>query len=93
MRRSIHSPIQLGAAIRDARLRRGMTQSALAAAAGVSRRWLVNVEAGRGNRSELAMLLATLNALDLSLSLASNTPASLSPTERELLGLMTEEDR
>jgi len=64
--RSIHTSSQLGAAFRDARGRSGMTQEALAQAAGVSRRWLLNLEAGRAGRSEIARVMAPARALGLS---------------------------
>lgn len=69
-----------------------MTQEALAQAAGVSRRWLINLEAGRGGRSEIAMVMATARALGLSLTLAPSTGPDLTATEQELLGLIDEED-
>ncbi len=68
-----------------------MTQEALAHAAGVSRRWLINLETGRGERSEIAMVMATARALGLSLVLASASEPELTDTERELLELYAED--
>ena len=68
-----------------------MTQEALARAAGVSRRWLINLESGRGGGSEIAMVMATARALGLRLMLAPATEPELTETEQELLGLLDEE--
>ena len=88
MQRTISTSLQLGAAIRDARLQRRMTQEELATAAGVSRRWLINFEAGRGGGSELDMVMATIDAAGLSLSLSAERAERLTETERELLDLL-----
>ena len=88
MPRTISTPLQLGAAIRDARSQRRMTQEQLATAAGVSRRWLINLEAGRGGGSEFDMVLATIDALGLSLVLSAERAERLTATEQELLGLL-----
>lgn len=58
----IRSANDVGQLVRAARHRRRMTQSDLALAAGVSRRWIVNLEAGKP-RAELALVLAVLDAL------------------------------
>ena len=54
--------------IRQARQSRGMTQQQLARAALVGRQWVVEIEAGKP-RAELGMVLRTLAALDLSLTM------------------------
>lgn len=56
----------LGAAVRGRRIDRGLSQGALAAHAGVSRRWLSAFEAGKGS-VELSMVLRALAAVDLAL--------------------------
>ncbi|WP_246464955.1 helix-turn-helix domain-containing protein [Ruania alkalisoli] len=61
------TPTQVGAAIRGARIRAGITQAELAERAGVSRRWLIAVEAGDGQRAELGKVLDTLDSLDLAI--------------------------
>ena len=52
----------LGQLVKAARIRRGMSQADLAAAAGVSRRWMVDLEAGKP-RAELDLALRVLAAL------------------------------
>ncbi|HEX6968473.1 MAG TPA: helix-turn-helix domain-containing protein [Micromonosporaceae bacterium] len=54
----------LGLYVRDRRRDLGMSQAALAAAAGVSRRWLTGLEAGK-ETAEVGLVLKTLYALDL----------------------------
>jgi y4mF family transcriptional regulator len=56
----------LGLAVRQARRDRGQTQSELAAAAGVSRRWLSGLEAGKPT-AEFGLILRTLDALGIGL--------------------------
>lgn len=56
----------LGVAVRGRRVDLGLSQDALAARAGVSRRWLSAFESGKGS-VELGMVLRTLAALDLEL--------------------------
>lgn len=58
---------RLGAAIKALRLEKGMTQADLAAAADVSRRWVIEVEGGARGSVELARLLRVLDALEASL--------------------------
>jgi HTH-type transcriptional regulator/antitoxin HipB len=67
---AITTPARIGAAIRGARTRAGLTQNQLAERAGVSRRWLITLEQGQGERAELRKVLDTLDALDLDLTLA-----------------------
>ncbi|UNX54573.1 helix-turn-helix domain-containing protein [Georgenia sp. TF02-10] len=62
------TPAQIGAAIRGARTREGLTQNQLAERAGVSRRWLITLERGQGQRAELGKVLDTLDALGLDLT-------------------------
>lgn len=54
----------LGAAVRDARLRRGWTQAALADRIGVSRQWVIAFERGKSS-AELGAALRALAALGL----------------------------
>lgn len=66
----------VGRLIRAARTRRAMSQAELAAAAGVSRRWLVDLEAGKP-RAELALTLKVLAVLGVGLHTdAPETPRS-----------------
>jgi y4mF family transcriptional regulator len=64
----ILEPADIGLFIRDYRRDKGLSQSDLAAAAGVSRRWLANLENGKST-VELALVLKTLTALDLALDI------------------------
>lgn len=63
----------LAAIIRDTRHRRGLTQFQLAAAVGVTRQSVVNLETGRANPT-LATVLAALHALELRLDVAPSGP-------------------
>ncbi|MFI7065026.1 helix-turn-helix domain-containing protein [Kribbella sp. NPDC050124] len=62
----IHTTRDLGAAVRHARAKRGLTQSQLAQQAGVSRDWLVRLEHGHP-RLELRLVLDTVAAVGLTL--------------------------
>jgi len=50
--------------IRDRRTRLALTQANLAELAGVSRKWIVDLEAGR-RTGDISLILRTLRALDL----------------------------
>lgn len=52
----------VGALIREARRARTMTQAELAQRAGVTRRWLSDIEQGTKQRAELGLVLAALQA-------------------------------
>ena len=62
----IASARDLGLYARDRRRDLAMTQTNLAAAAGVSRRWLSDLEAGKAT-AEIGLVLRTLQALGLAL--------------------------
>lgn len=64
----------LAAVIRDTRHRRGLTQFQLAAAVGITRQSVVNLETGRANPA-LATVLAALHALGLRLDVAPSGPS------------------
>lgn len=66
----LSTPAQIGAAVRSARARQGLTQVELAERAGVSRRWLITLEQGHASRAELGKILDTLDALGLALTVA-----------------------
>lgn len=57
---------ELGATVRERRRLFGWTQAELAGRVGVTRDWVIDVEAGRGN-PQLRHLLRTLDVLGLSL--------------------------
>lgn len=60
----IDRPPELGLAIRERRRTLGFTQSDLAVAAGVSRRWIIDLEAGK-TTAQLSLILRVLAELDL----------------------------
>jgi HTH-type transcriptional regulator / antitoxin HipB len=62
----LRTPADFGGAIRDRRLRAGLTQAALARKVGVGRQWIVEVEKGKPG-APLALLLRTLDALNIAL--------------------------
>ena len=62
----IRTPLDLGAAIRDRRRRRGWSQRELAEKVGASRQWVNEVEKGK-TRTEIGLVLRTLDALDVTL--------------------------
>lgn len=61
----------LGLFVRDFRVRRGLSQAALAQAAGVSRRWLSDFEAGKSS-IELGLVLKVIAALGLEMHVTSS---------------------
>lgn len=64
----VRTPVDLGAVIRDHRRRLHLGQQELAARVGVSRKWIIDVEKGKA-RAEIGLVLRTLNALGLRLSI------------------------
>ena len=66
----VYSPKDLGAAVRARRkaLALALDQGALAARVGVSRQWIGALEQGKP-RAELALVLRTLRALEMPLSI------------------------
>ena len=64
----IRTPLDLGLTIRDRRRKRNLNQTELARKAGVGRQWIVAVERGK-SRAELGLVLRTLAALDLRLTI------------------------
>ena len=60
----VQTMAELGALVREARERAGMTQTELAQRARVSREWLLKVEAGRTS-AEMPRVLAVLAELGL----------------------------
>ena len=59
----IQSADELGIAIRELRLARGLDQAALAMGIGVSRRWVIEIEQGK-ERAEVGLVLRALRFLD-----------------------------
>ncbi len=74
----------VGAFVRDARRRRDLTQEELARRAGVTRRWLSGLEAGKP-RTDLGLVLATFAALEIELD-AQNAPTKSGGAEAKRSG-------
>ncbi|MHA7288725.1 helix-turn-helix domain-containing protein [Arthrobacter sp. MDT3-24] len=70
---TIETPAAAGAIIRARRTARGLTQQTLADMAGVSRKFLIDLEAGH-DRAELGKTLAVLAALGLALAATDPIP-------------------
>ncbi len=68
----IMDAVDLGSLIRTRRRRLGLTQADLAGRAGVSRRWLSDVEAGKDS-AEFGLVLRALRALDLVVDIDATT--------------------
>ena len=64
----IRTPLDLGLAIRDRRRSFKLSQTQLARKAAVGRQWVVAIEHGK-SRAELGLVLRTLSALDLPLTI------------------------
>lgn len=71
---SIDSPAAAGAIIRARRAAKGLSQQALADMAGVSRKFLIDLEAGH-DRAELGKTLAVMAALGLTLAATDPIPS------------------
>lgn len=65
----------LGAVLRDARRRQGMTQAELAESVGVSRAWVVAVESGSPN-ARLDLVLRALQWVDLAVDVSRDEAAA-----------------
>ena len=69
----VRNESDLGLLIRETRKERGWDQAELAARVGVSRKWVVEAEAGKP-RAELALVLRALRVLDVRLTAESAPP-------------------
>lgn len=74
----IRTAADLGAFIRERRVKLAMDQSDLAEKAGTSRKWIVEVEQGKP-RAEIGLVLRTLKALGVSLEIAVERTQNVSP--------------
>ena len=70
----IRTPSDLGALIREQRLKLGLNQLSLARKAGTSRKWLIEVENGKSG-AEIGLILRTLRAMGTVLTLSGAAPA------------------
>ena len=71
----VRTPSELGALIRDYRMRHNLDQKSLAASVGVSRQWIVEIEQGKAG-APLGLVLRTLGALGIVLDAQQETPPS-----------------
>jgi HTH-type transcriptional regulator / antitoxin HipB len=71
----VRTPSELGALIRDYRMRNNLDQKSLAESVGVSRQWIVEIEKGKA-RAPLGLVLRTLGALGIVLDAQQETPPS-----------------
>lgn len=81
---TIETPAAAGAIIRARRIARGLSQQTLADTAGVSRKFLIDLEAGH-DRAELGKTLAVLAALGLTLAATDPVPrgSDFDPARRD----------
>ena len=93
----IRTPLDLGLAIRDRRRSLKLSQTQLACKAGVGRQWVVAIEHGK-SRAEFGLVLRTLSALDLPLTIdpGDRRPPSsddISPVDIDAVVNTAKEDR
>ena len=93
----IRTPLDLGLAVRDRRRKLKLSQTELARKAGVGRQWIVAIEHGK-SRAELGLVLRTLSALDLPLTIdpgARRLPSSddIDPVDIDAIVNAAKEDR
>ena len=82
----VRTPLDLGLAIRDQRRKLGLSQAELARKVGVGRQWVVAMEHGKP-RAELGLVLRTLSALDLRLTIQPGDLRSRSSDEMSLVDI------
>ena len=70
----------VGHLVRDYRTRQGLTQVQLADKVGVSRKWIIDLEAGK-RAIELSLVLRTFSALDLQLEARECIPSAAEDTD------------
>ena len=76
----IRTPIDFGLVIRDRRRKLKLSQTELARRVGAGRQWVVAIEHGK-SRAELGLVLRTLSALDLSLTINADDRLPRSPDD------------
>lgn len=81
----VRSARDIGAAARDARLRRGWSQTQLADAIGATRQWVTMFENGK-TTVELGLVLRALAALGIAVDTVPAPPATTGVDLDELLG-------
>ena len=93
----IRTPLDLGLVIRDRRRKLKLSQAELARKVGVGRQWIVAIEHGK-SRAELGLVLRTLSALDLPLTIEPGEPplpssGDLAPVDIDAIVNAAREDR
>ncbi len=78
----IRSPRDLGLLVRERRQELRFTQARLAASVGVSRKWIIDLEAGKRS-AELGLVLRTLNVIGLDVDIRPRSAALGSPDAAE----------
>jgi HTH-type transcriptional regulator/antitoxin HipB len=68
----IRNPTDLGAFIRERRMKLGLDQAELAEKAGTSRKWLIEVERGKP-RAAIGLILRRLRSLEISVDLQADS--------------------
>ena len=66
----LRTPADLGAVVRDRRKELKLDQATLAKRIGVSRQWVIEIEHGHP-RAELALVLRTIDVLDIHLDVST----------------------
>ena len=84
---------ELGASIRARRIDAGLSQADLARDLGVSRWWVVQIEAGRAGGAGIASVLAALDRLGLGLELVTARDADAAADDASDLDAIIEEHR
>ncbi|WP_162458259.1 helix-turn-helix transcriptional regulator [Pseudactinotalea terrae] len=84
--RSIRNAGELGAALRERRLRAGLTQAQVAERAEVSRAFVTELERGRRPRAELMRVFMVMRALETGLELVDAPTKTADQALSELLG-------
>jgi len=88
----VRTPLDLGLVIRERRRQLGLSQSQLAEQAGVGRQWLVAVERGK-SRAEIGLVLQTLYALGLALSVVPQPNPSPADDIDAIVSSLKEDDQ
>lgn len=84
--RTSGTTVDLGAQLRELRRARGWTQAELAERAGVSRKFVIDLERGQRVRAELDRVLAVVRALDREIALVEGARPSFDAALDQLLG-------
>jgi HTH-type transcriptional regulator / antitoxin HipB len=74
----LRSPVDLGRAVRHARVTAGLTQVELADRLGVTQRWLSELETGRPKILD-ARLFSVIGRLGISVTWSTDTPSTNTP--------------